>query len=139
MKEYADQRCNTQEWTMKVGDSVIILQKGFKNKYNPDLYKVLRKKGSQVTTKGGDHIIVHNSSFFKAIPPAIQDIRHTHEEYEIDFKDIRIPAKPQAVAPPQREQPQEVVVPQQQQPLPERGRPVRERRVPTYLRDFVRK
>ena len=139
MKEYADHRRNTQESTMKVGDGFILLQKGFKNKYNPDLYKVLRKCGSQVTAKGGDHIIVCNSSFFKVIPPAVQDIRPTREEYKMDFKDIRMPAKPQAVAPLQREQPQEVVVPQQQQPLHERGRPVHERRVPTYLRDFVRK
>ena len=138
MKEYADHRRNTQESTMKIGDNVIILQKGFKNKFNPDLYKVLNKKGSQVTAKRGDHIIVRNSSFFKVIPPAVQDIRRTPEEYEVDFEDMRMPARPQAVAPPQRQQPQEVVVPQQQQPIPERERPVREKRVPTYLRDFVR-
>ena len=30
MKEYADHRRNTQESTMKIGDNVIILQKGLR-------------------------------------------------------------------------------------------------------------
>ena len=130
---------------MKVGDNVILLHKGLKNKYKPEVYKVIRKRGSQVTAKRGDHVIIRNSSFYKVIPPSVglHNQHQEREEYEVEYDDIKTTARPHTVDPQQREQlqQQEIVVQEQQQPSPNlrRGRPVRERRPPNYLKNYVKK
>ena len=143
MKDYADRTRHTKQRDIKIGDKVIILQKDGKKRFNPEIYIVVKVAGSQIQARRGERVITRNSSFFKIVNGIQQKERkeNMEDEYDIDIANNGNNNAPvdQRGPPGQNDQPgnQPQLQPQAQQP--QAGRPVRNRRPPRYLNDYVRK
>ena len=72
MKKYADKKRNAQFSTIRPGDQVIVLQQKknkFSTKYETELLKVVKKKGSMITARRhGGSTVTGNVSHLKLIP-----------------------------------------------------------------------
>lgn len=122
MKAYADSHGTTREKDIDVGDTVLVRRDGIVCKHqSPYLstpYKVVRKKGSRITVRHGNHYITRNASRFKRYTGPIPcDQSANNDQIEIDLSDDNA-------------QGQQLVV----QP---RRNPRRNRRQPARLRDYV--
>ena len=84
MKAYADKKNRAAEFTLKLGDTVLVKQQR-QNKlssyYDLVPYTISAMNGSMVTASRKDETIVRNSSFFKRITPP-NDI-HTYNPNDI--------------------------------------------------------
>ena len=113
MKVYADKRSNAQSFKLKIGDNVLVEQ-AKQNKlytpFDPKLLQITDKKGSMVTARREDKAITRNSSFFKPIRGQVSEPPPTNED---DVLDTSTPDQPVL------------------------RRSERERRPPTYLKDYV--
>lgn len=123
MKTYADSRGTTRSTEIKDGDTVLVRRDGLVPKhqspYLPQPYTVIRKRGTRITARCGNHYITRNSSRFKRYCGPLP--RSAPDDDEIDF-DIALDAR-DVPQPPRLAQP--------------RRNPQRNRHPPIRLRDFV--
>ena len=136
-KLYADAKRHTKQSDMKIGDTVLAKQRRQNKltpKYNPKPYIITNKKGSCITAKRGHDRIIRNSSFFKRInipqTHADKDEFASDDEEGEDEVEIVTPNKDAPISP----SPQMSTSDSQLQ-IP--TRPVRDRRPPSYLKDYV--
>ena len=82
MKNYADQRRHTRDSDIRTGDHALVKQQK-RNKltplYDPHPYSVVKKRGSLMVARRGNHFVTRNSSFFK---PMQTDVPSEEEEEE---------------------------------------------------------
>ena len=132
MKRYADEHRNTRRSSIAIGDNVLILRiKNGKKTFGTDVYKVIKKTGSQVRAQRGDHIVPRNSSFFKVVHCRGKK-EEDDETFDIDFNNNERQQQ-------QLEQPRQQQLPREQQQHERMERPVRNRHPPQYLSVYVRK
>jgi hypothetical protein len=167
MKTHADVKRHTVPSDLAPGDTVLVKQPKT-NKLTPPFcpkpYTIMDKKGSMVTAKRGSHRIVRNSSYFRRIPTPASDVEEEEEEEEEEQTftpcSQSVPAaqhqqstswsmSPQKTAPERR--PQAPMTPASPIPMatsparsavqssPVAQRPVRARKMPSYLKDYVTK
>ena len=139
MKDHADKKRHTQPSNIKVGDNVIILRKDGKKRFDPEIYKVIKVNGSQIQARRGERVVTRNSSFFKVVNCNQNQERKENEEDEYDI-DLNINWDNNAPHPGPVDQNGQAGHNNQQllgQQLPAQ-RPVRNRRPPNYLNDYVR-
>ena len=113
MKVYADKRSNAQSSKLKIGDNVLVeqpKQNKLSTPFDPKPLQITDKKGSMVTARRGDKAITRNSSFFKPIRGQVSVPPPTDKD---DVLDTDTPDQPVL------------------------RRSERERRPPTYLKDYV--
>ena len=139
MKDHADKKRHTQPSNIKVGDNVIILRKDGKKRFDPEIYKVIKVNGSQIQARRGERVVTRNSSFFKVVNCNQNQKRKENEDDEYDI-DLDINWNNNAPHPGPVDQNGQAGHNNQQllgQQLPAQ-RPVRNRRPPNYLNDYVR-
>ncbi|XP_030850192.1 uncharacterized protein K02A2.6-like [Strongylocentrotus purpuratus] len=94
MKTYADSRGTTRSTEIKDGDTVLVRRDGLVPKhqspYLPQPYTVIRKRGTRITARCGNHYITRNSSRFKRYCGPLP--RSAPDDDEIDF-DIALDAR----------------------------------------------
>lgn len=128
MKRQFDQRNNTCPTDIKIGDFVLKRNDSNNNKlspaYDPIPYEVINKKGNMITVTNSSKNVTRNSSKFKKV---VQSPNHSAlPEQDDTEEDIDIPTA-------------ENVNDQNKPILNENNtRPVREKRAPKYLSDYVR-
>ena len=139
MKDHADKKRHAQPSNIKVGDNVIILRKDGKKRFDPEIYKVIKVNGSQIQARRGERVVTRNSSFFKVVNCNQNQERKENEEDEYDI-DLNINWNNNAPQPGPVDQNGQADHNNQQplgQQLPAQ-RPVRNRRPPNYLNDYMR-
>ena len=70
MKSYADNRRNTRNSNIQVGDTVLIKQQRrnkFTTPFNANPYQVISKNGTMITAQRGNHVITRNNTFFNSL------------------------------------------------------------------------
>ena len=133
MKDVADQRNHAQECGIKENDIVLVKQprsNKLTTPFNPNPYRVTDRKGSMITAENDAGRITRNSSFFKKVEGMreLPNIEPNEEEEEEPVVPLLESEKEQtSVSSPIRND--SVKTPS--------NRPVRERRRPTYLKDYV--
>ena len=67
MKDYHDQTSNVQASTLKAGDNALKKKRGMGHltAFNKDPVKIVKTKGSMITTQQGNRQVTRNSSYFK--------------------------------------------------------------------------
>ena len=81
-KAYKDAKANVKPHDIKVGDQVLLLQKGSKTQsiYDPLPYRVTMVEGCQITAARGDKIRLRDAQRFKKVvprnPPNYRDTRY---------------------------------------------------------------
>ena len=140
MKMYADKRNHASPCDINVGDYVLIRQKKqdkLTTPYNPQPFLVTTRQGSMLTASSGDKSVTRNSSYFKKIPCTTSEPIRDEEEIIL----------PQSVIPQAVHDDMNNDMPNEQntneesdgvpKPIPIPNRPVREKRKPKYLSDYV--
>ena len=125
MKAYADSRGSTCSKDIKVGDTVLVRRDGVlckhQSPYLPQPYKVVRKNGTQIVVRHGNHYITRNSSRFKRYDgPLPRDSGASDNELDVDLGG---------------DDPQDILG-QPLIPQPRRN-PIRNRRQPARYRDYI--
>ena len=118
---------------------MIILRKDGKKRFDPEIYKVIKVNGSQIQARRGERVVTRNSSFYKVVNCNQNQKRKENEEDEYDI-DLGINWNNNASHPGPVDQNGQAGHNNQQllgQQLPVQ-RPVRNRRPPNYLNDYVR-
>ena len=99
MKTFADQRRHTRDSDIRTGDHVLVKQRK-RNKltplYDPHPYTVVKKRGSLMVARRGNHFVTRNSSFFK--PVQIDVTSEEEEEEEVDEAN-QFDSQPETVTP----------------------------------------
>ena len=111
MATYADARRHTQASSLKPGDQVLVRQKKITKltpPFSPSPYEVVKKNGSMVTARRGDHEVVRNSSHFKPVRGATR--------LHASASDAEEEQEPPEQQPQQPQQPQQQLVPSQASP-----------------------
>ena len=80
MKDYHDQKSNVQASTLKAGDNTLIKKQN--TAFDKDPLKIVKTKGSMITSQQGNRQVTRNSSYFKKtnFKPLLQsdsDDQHT--------------------------------------------------------------
>ena len=123
MKIASDTRKNAKKSLLKPGDTVLVKQpkrNKFASPFDHKPYQISRKKGSMVTAEREDHQITRDSSFFKHVKnaepvnPSISNETFSKSNEEDDNDSVII-----------------------EENTPELRRSNRERRPPSYLKDYV--
>ncbi|XP_065067025.1 protein NYNRIN-like [Rhopilema esculentum] len=94
-KEYYGKKHNTKESEIKVGDTVICLQKRTNKlvpKFSPERFIVQERKGTKILVKNRRHIITRNVSHFKRVPATDS---YNNEEEDISDSDSKKEKKEQ--------------------------------------------
>lgn len=137
MKQQFDERNHAKPCNIEIGNSVLRKTDRRENKltpaYEPNPYTVINRKGSMITVTNGDKLVTRNSSKFKKVNrPQVQS---STDEIEEQFENIS-DTKQQNI----QDQPPSPRIVQQPTPqsLQRSERPVRQKHVPKYLKDYVR-
>src|SRR5277367_4845492 len=85
-KKYADERRRARFVKVQVGDCVLVRfdkrPNSFSPRYNPQPYRIIRKKGTRITARNRNgHVITRNESWFipaTEIPEKVEDKPKTH-------------------------------------------------------------
>ena len=138
MKAHADARSHAKPSTLQVGDSVLVKDSTKKGKlvkpFIAEPYTIVNKKGSLVTASNGQSCVTRNSSHFKAF-----DSSTTEKEPDgAEFADTspQMPMSPLAKDRHRQNIPRENFEGIVQEPP---RYPQRERKTPSYLKDYVSK
>ena len=105
MKEKADKRRRAKESDLKVGDTVLARQRKhdkFSMRFDPNPFRVFRKKGTMVTAYRSGKYITRNISRFKVIDSAFQESAQEDDEDDdltTDGHAPVIPVPPQPALP----------------------------------------
>ena len=132
MKEVADQHNHAQECDIKEHD-IVLVQQPRSNKlttpFNPNPYRVTDRKGSMITAENDAGRVTGNSSFFKKVEGMreLPNIEPNEEEEEPVVPSSGSENKQTSVSSPIYNDSVKTTS----------NRPVRERRRPTYLKDYV--
>ena len=124
MKEYADQRRQSKQTTMKLGDYVLVRQQKI-NKFTPNFdpkpLRITKVKGTMITAERPGFMITRNQSFFKSIPTTtmLSDDEEEVEDSDTERQDIGINQDNNNLN-------------RDEQPVIEQRYPRRERRRPNY-------
>ena len=97
MKQYADQRRRAKDTVIQVGDTVLLRQKKqmkFLTKFDPNPFKVTRKKGTMVTAVRNGKYATRNASLFKKVHLGFSE----WEEEESDEDDFGTDPDPNGIA-----------------------------------------
>ena len=135
MKAYADAKAYVKPSSISVGDSVLVKRDPSDKKsqppYRPEHFVVTQKKGSMVTAKGDSKTITRNSSFFKQVPATSSHDNHDEHSYAEEEEAM--------VQPPGGKKVDEHKNPEISSPevATERRYPQRNRRPPSYLKDYL--
>jgi sensor c-di-GMP phosphodiesterase-like protein len=125
IKRQFDERNHTNPCHIQIENSVLRKTDRKENKhtpaYEPNPYTVTNKKRNMITVTNGNGLVTRNSSKFKKVNRP--SIRTTIDELEDEEKISETKSLNQ-----EKEPPSQIV-----------QRPVREKRAPKYLQDYVRK
>ena len=116
MKSYTDKRRQVKESDIEEGDKVLLSNrnpKGMEPPFYPDVETVIKRKGDMITSTNGRRNITRNISRFKKVEVTSCDGNFLDDVDDIDF--------PESDTDQRREH----------------TRPVRERRRPQYLNDYM--
>ena len=120
-KLYADARNKAKHREFEIGDKVLVKNDQKQNKlstpYRTEPFYVKEKKGTMVTASSNGKDITRNASFFKALHH--EEVKQETNDDDDDDDDDDVKPNPTHAT-----------------PLPER--PVRQRRPPAYLMDYVK-
>jgi hypothetical protein len=125
-KEYSDTRNNASRQELGIGDKVLLEnenQTKLTSKYLPEPFVIEKKKGNMVTATNETKTITRNMSQFKKVNSDLQPAQSynwSHEDQNIDSPETSVTDNGIT----------------QNRTSP---RPVRNRREPGYLKDYVRK
>lgn len=123
MKIASDTRKNAKKCYLKRGDTVLVKQQK-RNKitapYNHKPYEITNKKGSMITAEREGHRITRDSSFFKHVKNA---------------EPVNPPGSKETFSKNNEEDDKDSVIVEEN--IPELRRSNRERRPPSYLKDYV--
>ena len=79
-----DEHRHTRHANITVGDKVLIMEKkNGRKSFNPKIYTVTRKTGSEIRAQRGQHVVTRNYSFFKVVHCREEEEDET-SEYEFD-------------------------------------------------------
>ena len=118
MKMRSDKRKNAKKSDLKLGDTVLVKQPKrdkLTTPFNHKPYEITNKKGSMITAERFDHQIARDSSHFKHVktePEKSPDPVIVEEEEDYDSTALK-------------------------DSMPELRRSSRDRRPPSYLKDYV--
>ena len=143
MKRNADKHARGQT-DLQIGDFVLV-QQPKQNKlttpYKPKPCEVVSVKGTMITARGSQgELVTRNRSHFSKLPGSVPHLTQ-HTGTESDELDDELPSKPQLRYPPARtpagQEARYVPRPKPLNVVNPRKNPVRTRKKPAYLSDFV--
>ena len=162
MKDYADTKRHAKLSDLIPDDHVLVNQSQtnkLKPLFNPKPYIIVQKKGSMITTKTKSHRIVRNSSHFRRIPkhvlipeeeeeeeflnpepvPLVQTHCSPRQTLRSPRSQVQSSSRPQASTMPRSRMSTAAATPTNNitNPTPAAQRPVRVRKAPAYLSDYV--
>ena len=130
MKEMADDRRNVKKCDLAVGDTVMVKQEKrdkLSTPFNPTLLKVTARKGSMMTAEDSHRRVTRNSSHFKKISSRCSE--QYVEPLQTDLEEIPLECPEDAGE--NQENTENLVQ------IPLKKLPVRNRRMPSHLNDFI--
>ena len=125
-KSYEDNKHHTRDRKILVGDKVLLQNESptkSTTKYKPIPYQVTDGKGPMITAENSKHRVTRNSSYMKKVTPTLKPLREDNVEQNDDEIEDQINDQTNAD---QNNSGQHIS-----------NRPVRERRTPVCLKDYI--